>query len=408
MKKIKLCTLTNRGPVAIVGITKEPSRVGVSVACLHNSTQELGISRQYHDFVRRPTGLIERDFNHNSFRLDFSDVIDEGESWQLAAYAAHYLFENDLLAGPEDVDAKTICMTGRLSMNREILPVGFVDEKLASLEEMPNGSYDMVVLPSGSIIEGSEKKVQLCGHWNEVLLLLTDGKKNNERSGKNIPSIFLKTTALVLVCLCFAFGYLRYLSSAKELWDANYDGRINELLMLRTDASDNCVACQVSMFLWSLRPSQVGEGGVREQDISTRLVACDGQAATGWVALDKVAQNFGDIFSGQPCKLELRLTKGGQNQKLYAAVIGLTDIPVSVNGVNATKVTLWKRSAWETMPQALKILVWSISDTAQQNLLPENQARLWEAPILAKDLMQLQVLSRQQLQFAEKKVRRFQ
>ncbi len=408
MKKVKLFTLTNHGPVAIIGLTKEPSRVGVSVACLHNSTQELGISRQYHDFVRRPTGLIERDFKHNAFRLDFSDAIDEGESWQLAAYAAHYLLEKNLLAGPGDEDATVICITGRLSTNKDILPVGFVEEKLTSLEDAMAGSYDLVVLPSGSAIHEEHAKLRYCRNWSEVLPLLTGGRAHVSRSRKSLFPTFIKTAAVGLVCLGFAFGYLRYLSPASTLWDAKLDGRVNDLLMQHAASADDCSTCRVSMFLWSIGSSELGHEALQENDVLAQFVACDGLISSGWMTLREIAQDFGDAASSQICKLDLKLSRGSESQRALAVVIGSNQMPVRLDVSNDVAVGLWRRSAWEKEPQGLKILVWSMPKDQQQDLRPEGQETLWNNPSLAEDIGKLQVLSRQELLFAAKKPRRFQ
>ena len=77
--------LTTEGPVAIQRISEEDQAVS-SVICLDGLTQILPISASYDAFVRSPAGVIERMTGHGAYRMDVAARIDEGRSWQLAAF----------------------------------------------------------------------------------------------------------------------------------------------------------------------------------------------------------------------------------------------------------------------------------------------------------------------------------
>lgn len=119
--------LTTQGPVAIQRITEEDSAVG-SVICLDGLAHILPISPAYDQFVRRPVGVIERMTGHNAYRLDVAARIDEGRSWQLAAYLAHAAHQQ---GGDNGI---TVFATGEVDSTLAIRPVEQVDLKLKALD----------------------------------------------------------------------------------------------------------------------------------------------------------------------------------------------------------------------------------------------------------------------------------
>ncbi len=118
--------LTTQGPVAIQRITAEESAVG-SVICLDGLAHILPISPAYDQFVRRPVGVIERMTGHNAYRLDVAARIDEGRSWQLAAYLAHAAHQQ---GGDNGI---TVFATGEVDSTLAIRPVEQVELKLKAL-----------------------------------------------------------------------------------------------------------------------------------------------------------------------------------------------------------------------------------------------------------------------------------
>lgn len=140
--------LTTEGPVAIQRISEEDPSIN-SVICLDGLAQILPISSAYDAFVRRPVGVIERMTGHGSYRLDVASRIDEGRSWQLAAYVAHAA---RLQAGGGDID---VYATGEVDSDLGVRPVERVDLKVDALarylsEQEAQPRKAVVLLPEGT------------------------------------------------------------------------------------------------------------------------------------------------------------------------------------------------------------------------------------------------------------------
>lgn len=118
--------LTTEGPVAIQRISEEDPVVQ-SVMCLDGLAQILPVSPAYDAFVRRPVGVIERMTGHGAYRMDVAARIDEGNSWQLAAYMAHAARLNP---GGEGI---AVYATGEVDSALAVRPVERVRLKLDAL-----------------------------------------------------------------------------------------------------------------------------------------------------------------------------------------------------------------------------------------------------------------------------------
>jgi len=120
--------LTTDGPVAIQRISEEDPVVS-SVICLDGRAQALPISPAYDAFVRNPVGVIEKMTGHAAYRMDVSSRIDEGRSWQLAAYIAH------VAARQPDAGPMQIYASGEIDSDLRVRSVEYVDLKLAALAQ---------------------------------------------------------------------------------------------------------------------------------------------------------------------------------------------------------------------------------------------------------------------------------
>lgn len=85
---------TTRHAVKVISITAEAPDIR-SVVCLNETYQALPISAGYEQFVRRPTGIIERLLGPSAYRVDVSAPITQGDSWQLGLALVHILKHND-------------------------------------------------------------------------------------------------------------------------------------------------------------------------------------------------------------------------------------------------------------------------------------------------------------------------
>ncbi len=127
--KIRIYIATTEGPVEVQRITKEDPDVR-SVLCLNGTAKALPVSRAYDAFIKEPTGVVQRSYQHASYRMDVSDPITDGNSWQLGAFIAHALFAEDRLAGPDDKVDNAIWLTGEVDRDLNVRPVNHIEEKL--------------------------------------------------------------------------------------------------------------------------------------------------------------------------------------------------------------------------------------------------------------------------------------
>ena len=133
MKKFAVFIATTGGPIQIERLT--PERAPQSMICVSRSSNILPISGEYDDFVRRGSGIIEREFGpfeYESFRADISGSVGTGQSWQLPFFIAHAI---DAAVGSElveDVDAAdyVVWATGRVDYDLNILDVDHIAEKI--------------------------------------------------------------------------------------------------------------------------------------------------------------------------------------------------------------------------------------------------------------------------------------
>jgi len=124
---------TTQKVVGITDITKEEKDV-LPVVCITNELKPLDISNDYKNFVQNPTGIIEKFTNINSYRLDLTDKIETGESWQFGFAISHLLHHQKLLSFSKQNklinDSKCIWATGKLNNNLDVIEVDYISKKL--------------------------------------------------------------------------------------------------------------------------------------------------------------------------------------------------------------------------------------------------------------------------------------
>jgi len=132
---IRIYIATTEGPVEVQRITREDAAVR-SVVCENGTAKALPISRAYDGFVKEPTGVVQRSFDHPSFRMDVSAPITDGNSWQFGAFVAHAFFHENRLAGPDDAVENALWLTGEIDRDLNIRPVNHIKEKLSASNEL--------------------------------------------------------------------------------------------------------------------------------------------------------------------------------------------------------------------------------------------------------------------------------
>ena len=134
MSLFRVYIATTNGPVAIQSITEENNDIN-SVICLAGKAISLPISPAYEEFVRDPTGVVQRNFGHSAYRLDVTDRIDDGYSWQLGVYLAHALKNIDRLAENNAMAETIVIATGEVNRDLALTSVTGVTDKISSLRE---------------------------------------------------------------------------------------------------------------------------------------------------------------------------------------------------------------------------------------------------------------------------------
>lgn len=127
--KIAVFIATTQGPSRVLKISEEDPLVQ-SVVCLDGTSQALGISANYAAFVRNPTGVVEKYYHHGAFRVDVSDPITGGESWQFGLLCAHALHQQNRLAHKDEPFTKALWISGRINRDLNVLCVDHIPEKL--------------------------------------------------------------------------------------------------------------------------------------------------------------------------------------------------------------------------------------------------------------------------------------
>ena len=127
MTRTRVYIATTQGPAQVRVLAKEQPRMPgqgheiFSDVYLSDPFEKLPIAGAYKDFVRKPTGVVERLFGHPVYMLELSRRIAGGESWKLGAFAAHALLHEDQLAQRRPVGSPLGDLVERRQGRREAL-----------------------------------------------------------------------------------------------------------------------------------------------------------------------------------------------------------------------------------------------------------------------------------------------
>tara|TARA_R110001583_G_scaffold77377_1_gene210714 strand:- start:50 stop:2998 length:2949 start_codon:yes stop_codon:yes gene_type:complete len=129
--KLHIFVATTQGLVAIQNITAIDDADISSIVSINGTSTTASISNAYHNFVKNGAGIIQQDFGACSYRINISQRIDQGNSWQLAFYLAHAAQNREILGnGQVNPGDQVICATGEVNTtSREIHRVEDVNLK---------------------------------------------------------------------------------------------------------------------------------------------------------------------------------------------------------------------------------------------------------------------------------------
>jgi len=149
---------TTRGAARILSITKEAPEIR-SVLCIEGSFEALPVSAGYDQFVRRPTGVVEKLLGEGSYRTDLDKPITQGDSWQLGLLLAHVLDAAHRLASRRIglPAAAAVWASGEVTPALDIRPVDHMRQKFnescALLKDMHDGGTRITLLLHPSNLE---------------------------------------------------------------------------------------------------------------------------------------------------------------------------------------------------------------------------------------------------------------
>ena len=130
---LKVYVLTTSGVSEIIRIETQDNRLK-SVICEHARYSPLPISPDYHFFVSSPTGIIQTYFGEHSFRTEVSTPINQGLSWELGLFVAHWVsWANNTESSIGEI--QHVFISGRLSPSLTIHAVDAIEEKIEGLDQ---------------------------------------------------------------------------------------------------------------------------------------------------------------------------------------------------------------------------------------------------------------------------------
>lgn len=158
--RLRVVIATTDGPCTIRRITEEAPELH-SVVCLAGTATALAVSADYDAFVRRPTGVVERDVGHPVFRVDVDGPIDEGRSWQLGLYIAHRLKAADRLAEDDQPAEGIVWATGTVNSDLGIGPVDRVADKARRSAPLFDAGLPVLAVVAASNAEALPDRVEV-------------------------------------------------------------------------------------------------------------------------------------------------------------------------------------------------------------------------------------------------------
>lgn len=188
MSKTAVFIATTEGPTRLQRLTAEAPDVR-SVICLGGRAMALPISPEYDAFVRRPTGVIEACYGHSAYRMDISDPIASGLSWQLGAFVGHALANERRLATNNETYQRIVWASGEVNCDLSVQSVSDIKQKLQRSRDLfddliADGTEIVIAVPAANRAEAEEEISRLTlstpsklkfiatDHANEILKIL--------------------------------------------------------------------------------------------------------------------------------------------------------------------------------------------------------------------------------------------
>ena len=262
MKTFTVVIPTTEHLVGVTDITVENPMVS-SVVCVNNKLEALPISNQYSEFVKSPTGIIEKITGNSSYRIDLTNKIDHGNSWQLGLTIAHILHDNKKIIFSEEKDLisnesrSVIWATGLINSNLSIKPVDFLEKKfLISIDffkecikknikinivlcKDSKEEFNRIIASNPFIINAFDNKIIhiiYINNLNDLLIKLNLNKIQNSK--KKYPKILLrikhqiKWVSFILLFGLFSLSFHNIYNVMDPLYKLNNNNDFRSLLTI--------------------------------------------------------------------------------------------------------------------------------------------------------------------------------
>ncbi|MEK9752895.1 MAG: hypothetical protein VW338_06750 [Rhodospirillaceae bacterium] len=271
MRLVRVYIATTAGPVVIQRITEEDADLN-SVICLAGKAVALPISAAYDAFVRNPTGVVQRHFGHSAYRIDVSEKIDEGYSWQFGVFVAHALKRAARLAETKTMAETIVVATGELDRDLALHPVNGVEEKIqrlqAALTALAGDAKRLVIaVPQGTdqpwrdafadarLAAGTAIEIIAAVEANDLLSSLGVGLGQRDRpAAKVVPAdvttsggrrgrVLVLAATLALLAMAVAAGGAVYAPEIKS-WMASLKAPAKEAAEARKETSKSAATAE--------------------------------------------------------------------------------------------------------------------------------------------------------------------
>ena len=308
MSRYSVLIATTDGPVLVQRLAEEDPDVR-SVICLNGTSEALPISGAYDAFVRKPTGVIERLFGHTVYRMDVSDRVSDGRSWQLGVFAAHFLHNQGEMAERTEDATYVLWLTGEVNNDLDVGVVDHVAEKLERSAGMllkladqgakvflgyPKGNTDeveRVLVANQSLADAIFKAAPLKSTEDLAGALSLDtgvaslGSKRVE-AGEKLPTLDKLRPGLVgfaCVLTVVALGLLGWnVFGEVSRWRALAAGGAYDKLLRDMDAakSGDCMTCRAAAAIYPV-VAGLGQPGKGDMEMTaSEIRAPDGRSCS--------------------------------------------------------------------------------------------------------------------------------
>ena len=319
MNRVRVYIATTEGPVEVQRIVEEDPDVQ-SVVCVDGTSRALPISPSYHAFVRKPTGVIEREFGGRAFRTDVSGPSDDGLSWQLGLFLAHALKRVGRLAERGGEADAIVWATGEMDIDLNVKAVEHVGEKLRASSDLfaaaaADGKPVFVFVPSPSQVE--DAVATRLGGVEKALLELGLSKKARAKDAvvkpRPAPRFGKRWVLALLLALACGLAFSAFSFERYQTWASLLDGRQYRALSKALDGAD-CWSCPLTRWVFARR---LNTGAVPATALALEaeaLVAANGGSCRFLNGpLQKVAvrrtgtETLADVSGAGLCKVRYRL-----------------------------------------------------------------------------------------------------